>query len=117
MWHAKMQIGNALLDDENDQTGMIDYAWDHAVISDRVYNDVKAKCNFSDPKSNNDCDTALNEYFDVYKIIDMYSLYAPDCVDTTPNSTQRAHILGNVSPQIFSKNVSTPSILQYLIFP
>ncbi|PWA64843.1 peptidase S10, serine carboxypeptidase, Alpha/Beta hydrolase fold protein [Artemisia annua] len=97
-------IGNALLDDETDQTGMIDYAWDHAVISDRVYNDVKAKCNFSDPKSNDDCDRALNEYFDVYKIIDMYSLYAPDCVDTTPNSTQRAHILGNVSPRIFSKN-------------
>ncbi|GJU17886.1 serine carboxypeptidase-like protein 34 [Tanacetum coccineum] len=31
-------IGNALLDDETDQTGMIDYAWDHAVISDRNIN-------------------------------------------------------------------------------
>ncbi|KAF6166308.1 hypothetical protein GIB67_042381 [Kingdonia uniflora] len=30
-------IGNALLDDETDQNGMVDYAWDHAVISDRVY--------------------------------------------------------------------------------
>ncbi|KAL2509768.1 Serine carboxypeptidase-like 34 [Forsythia ovata] len=30
-------IGNALLDDEMDQTGMIDYAWDHAVISDHLY--------------------------------------------------------------------------------
>ncbi|CAO2198950.1 unnamed protein product [Urochloa humidicola] len=31
-----LMIGNALLDDETDQTGMIDYAWDHAIISDRV---------------------------------------------------------------------------------
>ncbi|KAJ0479261.1 putative carboxypeptidase D [Helianthus annuus] len=76
-----IMIGNALLDDETDQTGMIDYAWDHAVISDRVYHDVHTKCNFSNPKSSNACDTALSEYFQVYKIIDMYSLYVPSCVD------------------------------------
>ncbi|KAL8224274.1 hypothetical protein R6Q57_019749 [Mikania cordata] len=90
-----IMIGNALLDDATDQTGMIDYAWDHAVLSDRVYNDVKAKCNFSNPKSSNACDAALNKYFDVYKIIDMYSLYAPSCVDAKSNSTQRALIRGN----------------------
>lgn len=100
-------MGNALLDDATDQTGMIDYAWDHAVISDRVYNNIKTKCNFSDPKSSSACDSALNEYFDVYKIIDMYSLYAPTCVDTTSNSSQRTHMRGKVSPHTFSKNVST----------
>ncbi|KAD2393398.1 hypothetical protein E3N88_40375 [Mikania micrantha] len=99
-----IMIGNALLDDATDQAGMIDYAWDHAVLSDRVYNDVKAKCNFSNPKSSNACDAALNKYFDVYKIIDMYSLYAPSCVDAKYNSTQRALIRGNVSPHLLSKN-------------
>ncbi|KAF5939517.1 hypothetical protein HYC85_023776 [Camellia sinensis] len=72
-------VGNALLDDETDQRGMIDYAWDHAVISDRLYADVKSKCNFSDPNLPNDCHNSLNKYFDVYKIIDMYSLYSPTC--------------------------------------
>ncbi|XP_076890563.1 serine carboxypeptidase-like 34 [Bidens hawaiensis] len=99
-----IMIGNALLDDETDQTGMIDYAWDHAVISDRVYHDVKTKCNFSDPKSSTDCDIALGEYFQVYKLIDMYSLYAPTCVDVNSSSTQRTHMHGNVSPIIFSKH-------------
>ncbi|KAL2939076.1 Serine carboxypeptidase-like 34 [Bienertia sinuspersici] len=72
-------IGNALLDDETDQTGMIDYAWDHAVISDKVYRDVKKNCNFSLVERSDDCQKALDEYFAVYNLIDMYSLYAPDC--------------------------------------
>ncbi|EXC33987.1 Serine carboxypeptidase-like 34 [Morus notabilis] len=73
-------IGNALLDDETDQKGMIDYAWDHAVISDTLYEGIKSKCNFSDPNPPNDCDILMNQYFDVYKIIDMYSLYTPTCI-------------------------------------
>ncbi|GMN52518.1 hypothetical protein TIFTF001_021662 [Ficus carica] len=73
-------VGNALLDDETDQKGMIDYAWDHAVISDKLYDGIKNKCNFSDPKPTKDCNKLLNQYFDVYKIIDMYSLYTPNCV-------------------------------------
>ncbi|KAK9063863.1 hypothetical protein SSX86_017735 [Deinandra increscens subsp. villosa] len=95
-------IGNALLDDETDQTGMVNYAWDHAVISDRVYHDVQTKCNFSNPNSSVACDTALSAYFQVYRIIDMYSLYVPSCVDTSSNSTQRTHMQGNVSPRAFS---------------
>ncbi|KAI7987781.1 Serine carboxypeptidase-like 34 [Camellia lanceoleosa] len=33
-----MHIGNALLDDEIDQTWMINYAWDHAIISNHLDN-------------------------------------------------------------------------------
>ncbi|XVE49737.1 hypothetical protein DITRI_Ditri01bG0105100 [Diplodiscus trichospermus] len=95
-------IGNALLDDETDQTGMVHYAWDHAVISDRVYNDVKTKCNFSSSQLSQDCIRALNAYFDVYNIIDMYSLYTPTCVSNSSNSRQRQAIQG-IGPQIFSK--------------
>ncbi|KAF5777914.1 putative carboxypeptidase D [Helianthus annuus] len=107
-------IGNTLLDDATGQTGIIDYAWDHAVISDHVYNGVKSKCNFSDSKSSNACDATLNDYFDVYKIIDMYSLYAPSCIDTTLNSTRRTHMCGKVSPCTLSKNVGTCLIRLYL---
>ncbi|KAL2557313.1 Serine carboxypeptidase-like [Forsythia ovata] len=56
-------IGNALLDDEMDQTGMIDYAWDHAVISDHLYHEIKIKCNFSNEHPSDGCNEALNKYF------------------------------------------------------
>ncbi|XP_015063780.1 serine carboxypeptidase-like 34 [Solanum pennellii] len=83
-------IGNALIDDETDQKGMIDYAWDHAVISDHLYDSIKRVCNFSLKPVGDDCDNLLNQYFAVYKILDMYSLYAPNCVNsnfsTLPNS-------------------------------
>ncbi|GMP92407.1 hypothetical protein CsSME_00042648 [Camellia sinensis var. sinensis] len=96
-------VGNALLDDETDQRGMIDYAWDHAVISDRLYADVKSKCNFSDPNLPNDCHNSLNKYFDVYKIIDMYSLYSPTCVNSTSSTTRKLPTIQGIAPQLFSK--------------
>ncbi|XP_058004559.1 serine carboxypeptidase-like 34 isoform X2 [Hevea brasiliensis] len=96
-------IGNALLDDETDQTGMIDYAWDHAVISDRVYREVKSKCNFNQKHLARDCNNALNDYFAVYKIIDMYSLYAPKCVKSNFSIDRQLPVIQGIAPQIFSK--------------
>ncbi|KAK6921464.1 Peptidase S10, serine carboxypeptidase [Dillenia turbinata] len=97
-------IGNALLDDETDQKGMMDYAWDHAVISDRVYYDVKKACNFSQENVAEACHSALDEYFAVYRIIDMYSLYSPICVDTNFSSKSRQRpIIQGIAPKLFSK--------------
>ncbi|XP_074558556.1 serine carboxypeptidase-like 34 [Curcuma longa] len=99
-------IGNALLDDDTDQTGMIDYAWDHAVISDRVYHDVKSSCNFSEETSTDACNAALGEYYAVYDIIDMYSLYAPICVDdySTATSTKKPRFISGVAPKLSSRH-------------
>ncbi|KAL5543219.1 hypothetical protein UlMin_010929 [Ulmus minor] len=72
-------IGNALLDYDTDQNGMIDYAWDHAVISDGTYKAIKANCDFGTLNLTAACMDSLQEYFDVYNIIDMYSLYTPTC--------------------------------------
>ncbi|EYU39414.1 hypothetical protein ABFS82_12G056400 [Erythranthe guttata] len=84
-----IMIGNAVLDDETDQKGLIDYAWDHAVISDALYREIQKKCNFSIANLTTDCNAALDKYFDVYDIIDMYSLYAPTCIDTNSTTTAR----------------------------
>lgn len=102
-----MQIGNALMDDETDQTGMIDYAWDHAVISDRVYADVKKYCNFSMENVTDACDSALTEYFAVYRLIDMYSLYTPVCTEVSSSAAfgQRQVAVHGTAPKIFSKYV------------
>ncbi|URE40167.1 Serine carboxypeptidase [Musa troglodytarum] len=94
-------IGNALMDDDTDQTGMIDYAWDHAVISDRVYHDVKSNCDFSIEPATQACNNALNEYFAVYHIIDMYSLYAPVCTSIT--STRKSFQIEGAAPKLFSR--------------
>ncbi|KAJ4710457.1 Carboxypeptidase [Melia azedarach] len=101
-------IGNALLDDETDQRGMIDYAWDHAVISDGLYFEIKRKCNFSVEhiaQISDPCGDALDRYFAVYKIIDMYSLYTPFCVNSnlTTKTTRKLPIIrGNIAPRLFS---------------
>ncbi|KAJ3680274.1 hypothetical protein LUZ60_016552 [Juncus effusus] len=82
-------IGNALMDDETDQTGMIEYAWDHAVISDELYYSIKINCNFSQETMSAACNNSMNEYFAVYDIIDMYSLYTPTCVTNSTVNTNR----------------------------
>ncbi|KAK3408687.1 hypothetical protein EUGRSUZ_J00874 [Eucalyptus grandis] len=99
-----LMIGNALLDDDTDQRGMIDYAWDHAVVSDRLYHDIKATCNFSQENLTSDCTSNLNKYFAVYRIIDMYSLYVSKCVNSNFSSTrQRPVIDGVIAPRLLSK--------------
>ncbi|KAG8387964.1 hypothetical protein BUALT_Bualt02G0075900 [Buddleja alternifolia] len=82
-------IGNAVLDDETDQKGLIDYAWNHAVISDALYHEIKKKCNFKNANLSDACNHALDKYFEVYDIIDMYSLYTRTCVDTTNSTTSK----------------------------
>ncbi|XP_019158360.1 PREDICTED: serine carboxypeptidase-like 34 [Ipomoea nil] len=98
-------IGNAVLDDESDQTGLIDYAWHHAVISDRLRDDIKAACNFSATTSSAECDAQLNNYFAVYDIIDMYSLYTPTCVSNKNSTATRKSVpvVRGIAPHVFSK--------------
>ncbi|KAL1806826.1 hypothetical protein ACET3Z_029894 [Daucus carota] len=97
-------IGNALMDDETDQKGMVDYAWDHAVISNHVYDEIKLECNFSNENSTAACDAAIEKYFDVYKIIDMYSLYAPTCFDSNTTRTNKQFpVIKGIAPRLFSK--------------
>nr|GMD39477.1 serine carboxypeptidase-like 34 [Ipomoea batatas] len=96
-------IGNALMDDETDQRGMIDYAWDHAVISDGLYHDIKTTCNFSGSKPSNSCNTFLDKYFDVYSIIDMYSLYTSTCPDSNFSTTpHHVPVIRGLVPLLFS---------------
>lgn len=85
---------------------MVDYAWDHAVISDQLYHKIKKSCNFSDPVSSDACEDLLDDFFTAYDVIDMYSLYAPVCVEAN-QSTISPH-LGKINGTKlkFSKYVS-----------
>ncbi|KAF8407431.1 hypothetical protein HHK36_006564 [Tetracentron sinense] len=79
-------IGNALMDYDTDFRGMIDYAWGHAVISDKVHHAIMINCDFSKLNQTTECLNAFNEYNAVYSIINMYSLYTPRCPNGTPFS-------------------------------
>ncbi|XP_073147303.1 serine carboxypeptidase-like 34 [Henckelia pumila] len=94
-------IGNAVLDDETDQKGLIDYAWHHAVISDSLYDQIRAECNFTQKNQSEGCNHAVDKYFDVYKIIDMYSLYTPNCVHLNTSSSRRSSAI-SYGPRLLS---------------
>ncbi|OWM90668.1 hypothetical protein CDL15_Pgr020973 [Punica granatum] len=72
-------IGNAAIDEEADNRGMIDYAWDHAVISDSLYDELKG-CNFTSQNISSECISSMNKFYSSYEVIDIYSLYTPTCV-------------------------------------
>ncbi|KAH9608507.1 hypothetical protein KSS87_016490 [Heliosperma pusillum] len=106
--HIKLKgfmIGNALLDDETDQRGMVDYAWDHAVISDRLYSNLKRNCNFSNQNLSTSCNKDLTDYFNQYQLIDIYSLYTPICVEnqTGTHKNTQPPVIDAVSPHLFSR--------------
>lgn len=100
-----LQIGNALLDDETDQNGIIDYAWDHGVISDRVFNDVKRDCNFTDPNVTLACHLSVDNFYKAYEPIDIYSLYTPTC-ENSEEVTQKFPVIRGAAPHLFSQHVS-----------
>ncbi|XP_044961247.1 serine carboxypeptidase-like 34 [Hordeum vulgare subsp. vulgare] len=84
-------IGNAAIDEASDNRGMVDYAWDHAVISDELYDAINANCRFDQAGNSSDfsssgqnppnaaCDRAMNGFYEAFDHIDIYSLYTPAC--------------------------------------
>ncbi|KAF2305134.1 hypothetical protein GH714_001981 [Hevea brasiliensis] len=75
-------MGNPETSDAEDWTGMVDYAWSHAVISDETHKIIRNSCNFNsnDTWSNDDCNQAVDELFRQYKEIDILSLYTSICI-------------------------------------
>lgn len=93
---------------------MLEYAWNHAIISDRVYNDVNNNCEFTKKNLSSSCNKALTQYFNEYRLIDIYNLYAPICVDNQTNTHNRnTHA---ISPRLFSKFVSPYSRFLFWLF-
>ncbi|KAJ8647441.1 hypothetical protein MRB53_000464 [Persea americana] len=95
-------IGNPWIDLEMDQNGMIDYAWGHAIISDRTYQDVKNNCDFTNVSLTEKCHKALDVYYSVYYIIDMYSLYSPKCAKN-PSATSLSPKHQGMLPKLLSR--------------
>ncbi|XP_021596893.1 serine carboxypeptidase-like 31 [Manihot esculenta] len=85
-------MGNPETSDAEDWTGMVDYAWSHAVISDETHQIIRKSCNFNsnDTWSNDDCNRAVDELFRQYNEIDIFSLYTSICIGDAASSDDKA---------------------------
>ncbi|XP_075647084.1 serine carboxypeptidase-like 40 [Castanea sativa] len=74
-------IGNALINDETDTQGMLDYLETHAIVSDRDMYQIKKYCNFSTNAStqSHECIAASEAASKDIFYINIYNIYAPLC--------------------------------------
>ncbi|KAK2644147.1 hypothetical protein Ddye_019342 [Dipteronia dyeriana] len=80
-------LGNPETSKAEDWSGMVDYAWSHAVVSDETHEIITKNCDFNstDPWSNDACSDAVGEVLKQYKEIDIYSLYTSVCISNSLN--------------------------------
>ncbi|KAI4302878.1 hypothetical protein MLD38_038576 [Melastoma candidum] len=95
-------IGNAVINSETDRRGMFDYFASHALISRETNNKVQKLCNFMGYAANRsaDCDSAIREVFNNVGYLDIYSIYAPICMDGNLTARPKMASVKNIDPCI-----------------
>lgn len=104
-----------MLNDETDDMGMVEYAWSHAIISDKVYNTIKKECSFFGLRKNDTkaCLPAIRAFAQAYSDIDIYSIYTPVCLSSLITSPHRPKKL-KLGPRFLSLHVS--SLISIFVF-
>ncbi|KAF9620895.1 hypothetical protein IFM89_015292 [Coptis chinensis] len=82
-------VGNPETEDYYDSTGLLEYAWSHAVISDQLYEQAKQACNFKNPNWTEQCIKFMTLLYKEYHEIDIYNIFAPSC---PKNASSSAHM-------------------------
>ncbi|KAF3322308.1 serine carboxypeptidase-like 35 [Carex littledalei] len=102
-------IGNAVLNDQTDQLGMLEYAWSHAIISDELYSAVRKECDsFKEQeeggKPSKGCSPAVKAFLSAFDDIDIYSIYSPICLSSLSSrgSHRSSHLVR--APQLLSQH-------------
>lgn len=105
------QIGNAVLNDETDQLGMVEYAWSHAIISDELHSAVTRECDsFKEEadggKPGKGCSSAVRAFMGAFDDIDIYSIYTPTCLSPSASASTAPRPSRLVAaPRLFSQHV------------
>ncbi|XP_057456085.1 serine carboxypeptidase-like 35 isoform X2 [Lotus japonicus] len=94
-------IGNAVINDLTDVNGLIDYAWSHAIISDKVYNGIAKNCDFEKENQTKACAVHVGALLGAYKDIDIYNIYSPICLD---DSKRRVSTKLVVAPHLLTQH-------------
>ena len=90
-----MQIGNAVINDETDERGMIDYLGSHAIISNEDVYQIHKYCDFSPNATtqSRECQTSYGALEDNIIDINIYNIYAPLCFSSNlTNRPKRASV-------------------------
>ena len=77
------QIGNAWIDNETNAKGRFDYIWTHALCSDEMHATIDEYCDFASDNVSDVCHNATAKVFQDLGKIDLYSIYAPVCHETS----------------------------------
>ncbi|KAL8264604.1 hypothetical protein R6Q59_022734 [Mikania micrantha] len=73
-------LGNAYVDYETLKTGLYDYFWTHAIISDEIHEGIISNCNFSEGATITDaCIDYQYQAYAAKSNIFFYDIYAPLC--------------------------------------
>ncbi|CAJ2655144.1 unnamed protein product [Trifolium pratense] len=90
-------IGNAVINDDTDSTGMYDYLASHAIISDKAaYAINKNTCDFSsDNNLTSECNAIADEVTLDLAFIDLYNIYAPTCKNENLTSKPNKYTIVN----------------------
>ncbi|KAL7585867.1 hypothetical protein Lser_V15G45801 [Lactuca serriola] len=93
-------LGNAYVDSETENTGMYDYFWSHAIISDEIHEGILSNCNFSEAAGTitETCEDYLSQAKAARSNIYFYDIYAPLCSsssNTTPSISEFDPCTGN----------------------
>ncbi|KAJ6678124.1 SERINE CARBOXYPEPTIDASE-LIKE 35 [Salix viminalis] len=92
-------IGNAVMNEETDSAGIVDYAWSHAIISDQLYHNIK-ECDHHQESVTNECVVHYRGFAEAYSDIDIYSIYTPVCLsDYSSRFSSKATV---VAPRLLS---------------
>ncbi|KAL6844875.1 hypothetical protein ACP4OV_025534 [Aristida adscensionis] len=74
-------VGNPYLDIYKNQKGHLEFLWNHGVISDEEWANIKEQCSFAPSNGPpNGIDVCGDGFFDKGNIAD-YNIYAPVCID------------------------------------
>ncbi|XP_030956751.1 serine carboxypeptidase-like 35 [Quercus lobata] len=82
-------IGNAVINDATDLSGMFEYAWSHAIISDKLYNDIVKECDFRSDNQTRNCGNHIRGFLEAYSAIDIYNIYAPICLTSLSRTSPK----------------------------
>ncbi|KAF7127262.1 hypothetical protein RHSIM_Rhsim11G0168200 [Rhododendron simsii] len=75
-----IMIGNGVMNLDTDRRGRYDYTWSHALISDETHRGLIENClTSSGPK----CDEIRGRIIDEMGDIDLYNIYAPQCLNSS----------------------------------
>ncbi|XP_048428895.1 serine carboxypeptidase-like 35 isoform X1 [Pyrus x bretschneideri] len=105
-------IGNAVINGPTDNSGMFDYAWSHAIISDTLYNNLVNKCDVvNDDNQTEECNEHVRAFLQDYSEIDIYGIYAPTCLTdpspsttASPKQTRINNFMKNVAPRLLNQH-------------